>query len=214
MPEPATQPVTQPFAERFVEVIQSSVRDTGGATDELDLLTIAGRLALAIVLGIVIGNFFRATYTGKKIRANMAHASALLCFGGCLIWLVVGTNVVRAFGLAGTIGLIRYRTVIRDPKDTTILLFAMVIGMATGLGIYRIAILGTAFATAILFILKNVPVFGTSEGFGPNGARNSRNAAATGKPPAREADTAATEKPPASEADDDESDQPAGPSPV
>lgn len=201
MPEPATQPVTQPFGERFVDLIQSSVPDAGGATDELLWLTIAGRLSLAIVLGIVIGNFFRATYTGKKIRANMAHASALLCFGGCLIWLVVGGNVVRAFGLAGTIGLIRYRTVIRDPKDTTILLFAMVIGMATGLGIYPVAILGTAFATAILFILKNVPVFGTSEGFGPNGARNGRRAAPT-------------DQPAAAEADDDESDQPSGPSPA
>ena len=76
----------------------------------------------------------------------------------------------------------------------------MVIGMATGLGIYPVAILGTIFATAILFILKVVPVFGTSEGFGRNGARNGRTAAAT-------------EKPAAPEADVDDPDQPPGPSP-
>ena len=70
-----------------------------------------------------------------------------------MIWLVVGDNLVRAFGLAGTIGLIRYRTVVRDPKGTTILLFSMVMGMASGLGQLTVAAVGTGvvlFALAFL----------------------------------------------------------------
>ena len=70
-----------------------------------------------------------------------------------MIWLVVGDNLVRAFGLAGTIGLIRYRTVVRDPKDTTILLFSMVMGMACGLGQFVVALLGTAVIVCVLSFL-------------------------------------------------------------
>ena len=74
----------------------------------------------------------------------------LLSLGGALIWLIVADNLVRAFGLAGTIGLIRFRTRIRDPKDTTVLFFSMILGMACGLGQFWIAGMGTAFVSATL----------------------------------------------------------------
>jgi uncharacterized membrane protein YhiD involved in acid resistance len=49
--------------------------------------------------------------------------------------------------------LIRYRTVVRDPKDTTILLFSMVLGMACGLGQLHIAILGTSVVLLVLLFM-------------------------------------------------------------
>ena len=78
--------------------------------------------------------------------------------------MIVQENLVRAFGLAGTIGLIRYRTVVREPKDTTVLLFAMVVGMAVGLGNYPVAVLGALFATIALALLKYVPLFLNGQG--------------------------------------------------
>jgi hypothetical protein len=88
---------------------------------------------------------YRRTYTGIRFTNSIFHTQVLLALGGAMIWLVVGDNLVRAFGLAGMIGLIRYRTRIRDPKDTTVLLFSMILGMACGLGQYVVAGIGTGF---------------------------------------------------------------------
>jgi len=49
--------------------------------------------------------------------------------------------------------LIRYRTIVRDPKDTTILLFSMVMGMSCGLGQVMVALIGTAVVLSVLVLL-------------------------------------------------------------
>ncbi len=126
----------------------------GGTSDEaLGVHEVLLRLVAACIVGWAIGQVYRRTFTGKKFSRTLPDTHMLLCLGGALIWLVVGNNLVRAFGLAGTIGLIRYRTVVRDPKDTTILLFSMVMGMACGLGQYAVAIVGTLVVLNVLVLL-------------------------------------------------------------
>jgi len=119
---------------------------TGGPPNSRILV----RLGAACVIGRLIGLVYRWTFTGKKLGPTLPDTHMLLCLGGALIWSVVGDNVARAFGLAGMVGLIRYRTVVRDPKDTTLLLFSMMLGMACGLDQYGVAIIGTM---AVLFAL-------------------------------------------------------------
>ena len=136
-----------PWLEDFVEGIGSSPED-GLFIDEIVL-----RLLGACAIGWMIGRVYQRTYTGRRFSPTLPDTHLLLCMGGALIWLVVGNNIVRAFGLAGTIGLIRYRTVVRDPQDTTILLFSMVTGMACGLGQLLVAFVGGAMVVVVLLFL-------------------------------------------------------------
>jgi uncharacterized membrane protein YhiD involved in acid resistance len=120
-------------------------RSMGGTSDKngLGLDVVLLRLGMASVIGWLIGYAFKHTFTGKKFTSSLIDTHMLLALAGALIWVIVQDSVARAFGLAGTIGLIRYRTIVRDPKDTTLLLFSMVLGMACGLGQYPVAIVGT-----------------------------------------------------------------------
>ena len=70
-----------------------------------------------------------------------------------MIWVIVATSLVRAFGLAGMVGLIRYRTPVRDPKDNVMVFLSMGIGMACGLGQVAVAVVSTAFLTVVLFAM-------------------------------------------------------------
>ena len=124
-----------------------------GPTEAVPLPDVVFSLVSAVLIGSLIGWTYRLTHTGTKIRPSMPHTLLLLCVGGCMIWLVVGNNLVRAFGLAGTIGLIRYRTSVPEPKDTTILLFSMVLGMACGLGQFPIAMAGAVTVLGLMLVL-------------------------------------------------------------
>ncbi len=95
---------------------------------------------------------YAKTYTGKRGKrvSSMIQTQVMLCVAGSLIWIVVGNNIVRAFGLAGALGLIRYRTVMKDPKDTTIVLLSMIVGMACGLGQYLMASLSSILICLVL----------------------------------------------------------------
>lgn len=120
------------------------------------------KLALASALGLILAFVYRASFTGKRKKYNpsMMQSQILLCVGGALIWIIVANNIVRAFGLAGALSLIRYRTVVRDPKDTVIVFLSMLVGMACGLGQYIVAPIATAFICLLLF---EIYVFGVGK---------------------------------------------------
>jgi len=135
------------------DIFDQLVEAAKGSDGTVPAQQVALRLALALAIGWLLGFVYRRTHTGDKFTPAIPHAQVLLAVGGALIWLVVADNLVRAFGLAGTIGLIRYRTRIRDPKDTTVLLFSMILGMACGLGAYVVAVIGSAFVVITLYWL-------------------------------------------------------------
>lgn len=110
------------------------------------------KLALAGALGFILALVYRASYTGKrkKYDPSMMQSQLLLCVGGTLIWIIVGNYLVRAFGLAGMVGLIRYRTPVRDPKDNVMVFLSMLVGMACGLAQICVALIGTGFVCLLL----------------------------------------------------------------
>ena len=62
--------------------------------------------------------------------------------------LVVGSSLARAFGIVGAAGLVRYRAKIADPKDAGVMLSTLAIGLASGVGMWMLAVFSTAFVLA------------------------------------------------------------------
>nr|MCS5623023.1 DUF4956 domain-containing protein [Candidatus Neomarinimicrobiota bacterium] len=61
--------------------------------------------------------------------------------------------IARAFALVGALSIIRFRTVVKDTKDTAYIFLALCAGMASGTSSYFIAISGTAIFSLVSFIL-------------------------------------------------------------
>jgi len=125
----------------------------GTSGEEYGVESVIARMVSAALVGWIIGQVYRRTFTGVRFNPTLPDTHVLLALGGALIWLVVGSSIVRAFGLAGTVGLIRYRTIVPDPKDTTILLFSLVMGMACGIGMLVVAWMGTLILLMVMVLL-------------------------------------------------------------
>jgi uncharacterized membrane protein YhiD involved in acid resistance len=67
--------------------------------------------------------------------------------------MVIGNQIVIAFGLMGALAVIRFRNILKDTRDTTFVFFALVVGMATGTGSHVLALVGTAMFCAVLLYL-------------------------------------------------------------
>jgi uncharacterized membrane protein YhiD involved in acid resistance len=67
--------------------------------------------------------------------------------------LVIGNNMIVAFGLIGAMTVIRFRNILKDTRDTAFIFFVLIMGIAAGTFRYKIAILGTALFTIVLFYL-------------------------------------------------------------
>jgi uncharacterized membrane protein YhiD involved in acid resistance len=71
-----------------------------------------------------------------------------------MIMIIVGTSLARAFGIAGAANLIRYRAKIEDPKDAVVMLSTLALGLASGVGLYGIALASTLFLIVTLWIIE------------------------------------------------------------
>ena len=69
--------------------------------------------------------------------------------------LVVGASLARAFGIVGAANLVRYRSKIDDPKDAGVMLCALAVGLASGVGLYALAVFSTVFMVAALWVIES-----------------------------------------------------------
>lgn len=140
--------------------------EAGGPADLLSAMTAAPhpfrpfvellKLVAAAMIGLMI-TAAHQRYPGEKaISRTMAQSQVLLCVSGALMMIVIGNSVARALGIAGGASIIRFRTPVDDPKDTTILFIVLGLGMACGLGAFAVAGLGTAFVIVFLAVLDHV----------------------------------------------------------
>ncbi len=93
------------------------------------------RLPLAALLGTVLALRPRRRGTPERQPA-VVQTQIILAVVGALIMLVVGASLARAFGIVGAANLIRYRSKIDDPKDAVVMLCALAVGLASGVGLY------------------------------------------------------------------------------
>lgn len=129
--------------------------DLPGVMDNLqeELLASALRLPLAALLGAVLALRPRRRGTPERQPA-VVQTQIILAIVGSLIMLVVGASLARAFGIVGAANLIRYRSKIDDPKDAVVMLCALSAGLASGVGLYGLAIVGTLFIVLCLWIIE------------------------------------------------------------
>jgi hypothetical protein len=79
----------------------------------------------------------------------------VLAIVGCVVMLIVGTSLARAFGIVGVASLIRYRSKINDPKDAVVMLSALAVGLASGAGNMALAVFSTVFLVAVLWVIES-----------------------------------------------------------
>ena len=118
-----------------------------------ELLASAIRLPLAAILGTMLALRPRRRGTPERQPA-VVQTQIILAVVGALIMLVVGASLARAFGIVGAANLIRYRSKIDDPKDAVVMLCALAVGLASGVGLYGLSMVGTLFIVFCLWIIE------------------------------------------------------------
>jgi hypothetical protein len=129
------------------------------ATNEIPSFSFAdlGHALLCLVVAALLGGIlaFRPRRAGGPPRvANVIQAQIMLAIVGALVMLIVGASLARAFAIAGAAGLVRYRAKIDDPKDASVMLSCLAVGLASGVGLLYLAAAGTAFILGVLWLLE------------------------------------------------------------
>ena len=117
-------------------------------------VTVLLRFALASLLASLLA--FRPRRRQSIVQRNpfVAQTQILLALVSAAMMMIVGDSAARAFGIFAAASLVRFRTNIRDPKEITVLLICLGVGLAAGVGRWEMAIILTLFVLVTLWILE------------------------------------------------------------
>ncbi|MGD0339632.1 MAG: DUF4956 domain-containing protein [Bacteroidota bacterium] len=118
-------------------------------------------LGISLVCSFAISLVYRFTYRGPGYSNSFVLSIIYLSLIVCLVIMIIGNNLARAFGLVGALSIIRFRTAVKDTIDIVYIFFGLAVGMAAGVGYHRVAIVGTAvIALVLIFFSKmNINIF-------------------------------------------------------
>lgn len=111
-------------------------------------------LGTAVLLGLILSFVYIRTNKDKTPSQSFALTLVMLPAVVTVIILLVGSNVARAFSLAGAFSIIRFRSAPGDAKDITYVLFTMAVGLAAGMGYLLYAAIITAALCAVMLVLE------------------------------------------------------------
>jgi hypothetical protein len=120
--------------------------------------TLLIRLIASLVLGLMITAIYNNTRYPSGSAGTFPTTLVLLCVLIAMVTQVIGDNVARAFSLVGALSIVRFRTVVRDTKDTAFVIFAVVVGMAVGAGQPVVAVCGMAVVGLAAALLRDRPL--------------------------------------------------------
>ena len=117
------------------------------------ILDVFANMIVALVCGLIIAVVYRFIYKGPSYSVSYVNSLVLLTLITSIVILVIGNNLARAFGLVGAMSIIRFRTAVRDVQDIVFIFFALCIGMAAGVGLHVIALVGTIIISFVAVVL-------------------------------------------------------------
>jgi uncharacterized membrane protein YhiD involved in acid resistance len=135
-------------------VSNSLPQDTGPLTWAESAVQIMGRLLIAVLLSAVLA--FRPRKDVPLFRRSLfvSQTQILLAVVAAALMMVVGDNTARAFAIFAAASLVRFRTNIRDPKEITVLLISLALGLTAGVGRWELGLGLCLFALVLLWVLE------------------------------------------------------------
>jgi len=110
-------------------------------------------LSLSIFLGLFISYVYKLTHKGVSYSQSFMLTIVFVTIIVAMVMMVIGNNIARAFALVGALSIIRFRTVVKDTKDTAYIFLALASGMAAGTSSYFLAMSGAAVTSIVAYLL-------------------------------------------------------------
>jgi hypothetical protein len=115
--------------------------------------TVVLSLLMAFVLGQIIGWVYMATHTTPSYSSSFVASLVVLPVIVSLMMILMSGSLFIAFGLLAVFAVVRFRNVLKDTRDTTYVLWAIVEGMAVGTFRYSTALVGAGCVVLVLLYL-------------------------------------------------------------
>lgn len=111
-------------------------------------------VAALISIAVYISYWYTHTGTAYSRKFNVSLVTLTILTG--TVMTVIGNNIALSLGMVGALSIVRFRTAIKDSRDTTYIFWAIIVGICCGVGDYTVAAVGSAVVFLVLLLLGRV----------------------------------------------------------
>jgi len=117
---------------------------------------IAVRIAAAAIISLIIYISYWFTHAGTSYSKKFNVSLITLTILTATVMTVIGNNIALSLGMAGALSIVRFRTAVKDSRDTIYIFWAVIVGLCSGVGDFWTAIIGSGVVTLILLLMGRV----------------------------------------------------------
>lgn len=134
------------------ETILEILEQTGSLTTN----QIITNLLVATVIAVCIYISYFLSHTGTIYSKKFNVSLVMLTILTAMVMTVIGNNVALSLGMVGALSIVRFRTAIKDSRDTAYIFWTIIVGICCGVGDYFVASIGTSIVFVIMLIFGRI----------------------------------------------------------
>lgn len=119
------------------------------------------RTFVILLCGLIAGMIIYLTYyiTSEKIvynrKFNWSLVTMLLIT--VIVMLMISSNIAISLGMVGALSIVRFRTAVKDSRDTMFIFWAMAEGLCVSSQNYRLTFTTVLFIAIVLIVSSKIP---------------------------------------------------------
>ncbi len=114
------------------------------------------QIIAALLIGIAIYVSYYISHTGTIYSKKFNVSLVMLTVLTSMVMTVIGNNIALSLGMVGALSIVRFRTAIKDSRDTSYIFWAIIVGICCGVGDFVVAGIGSAVVFAIMLIFGRI----------------------------------------------------------
>ena len=130
------------------ELINSS-----GSLSTEDILL---RVGISVLFGLMIFISYRISHSGSVYSNKFNITLLTLTVLTTMVMTVIGNNIALSLGMVGALSIVRFRTSIKDSRDTVYIFWTIIIGICCGVGDFTVAAVGSSAVFLVLLLFGQV----------------------------------------------------------
>jgi uncharacterized membrane protein YhiD involved in acid resistance len=135
---------------------QDFIQNTDFFSTDLSVASIAYTLLFSFALGLFIFYIYRFSYKGVMYSKTFNLTLIAMAMITSTIILAITSNIILSLGMVGALSIVRYRTAIKDPIDIVYLFWAIGMGIISGAGLWKLALISSVVIGIILFVFSKI----------------------------------------------------------
>jgi ABC-type multidrug transport system fused ATPase/permease subunit len=113
-------------------------------------------VVLAFVIGLFVYLIYRLTFSGVIYSKTFNMSLVMLTMVSTMVILIMSNNVKLSLGMVGALSIVRFRTAIKDSRDTAYIFWTVIVGICCGVGDYIVASVGSVVVFVIMLVLGRI----------------------------------------------------------